>query len=281
MKYSWVVSQAENEEKLATFIKAHLSEAKFSFRKIKSWIDAGLCSLNHRKEKFHHTTVRSGDIVELIVPEETKSPTSEIETLFEDEFLLVCNKPPGVICDERLEKRMGAFLVHRLDKDTSGVLLFAKSEDIRDRLFEDFRTRKVQKEYLAVVDGIIEKEHGTIDNYLCPVKKFQGQTIWGISKSHEGRHAVTDWKVVKRGACETVVMLYPYTGRTHQLRVHMKWLHHPILGDALYGSSYFSKYPAERVLLHAQKLTFLHPISNKKLEFTAKIPEDIQNICDT
>lgn len=269
---SWIVSAEESDEKLASFIKAH-SAQDASLRKIKSWIDAGLCYINRRREKFHHTRLRAGDRIDLIIPEESKPINLKESLLFEDPFILVCNKPPGVVCDESTEKRIGALLVHRLDKDTSGVLLFAKSVEIRTKLFDEFRQRKVHKEYVAVVDGIVKKEKGTIENVLAPLKRFQGQTIWGASKDGSGDEASTDWKVLQRGKTATLMRLYPHTGRTHQLRVHMKGIGHPIVGDIVYGGAFLCSYPATRQLLHAEKLTLTHPVSNKKMEFTAPMPE--------
>jgi RluA family pseudouridine synthase len=279
MRTEWIVSAEDEGEKLVAFLKKSISE-ECSLRKIKSWIDAGACSLNGRTERFHHTRLRANDKVRLINLETKQTQvanppqkSSLNRILYEDSDILVFNKPPGFTCDERAEKELKAYLVHRLDKDTSGVLLAAKNEACREALFEQFRKRETRKEYLALVDGVVKQARGSIRNHLAPIQKFQGGQIWGAVEK-DGLLALTDWQCVKRGHTATLMRLFPHTGRTHQLRAHMADIGHPILGDRLYGKDFQCDYVPVRQMLHAERLTFSHPTLKKTIEIIAPMPED-------
>jgi len=275
---TFTVRESANGEKLATFLQKSL-EGELSLKKIRRWLDSGLCTVNGRKETFHHTRLQTKDRVEIIIPEEKEPITSKI--LFEDAAIIVIDKAPGVACDIKLEQKMKALLVHRLDKDTSGVLLLAKKKEGREYLFEQFKERQVNKEYLALVDGVMGKKKGDLTCNLREVQRLQGQTIWGVAKS--GIQAIMSWQVECEGKQATLVRLFPETGRMHQLRVQLSYLGHPILGDKLYGRERAMKcrYPAERQLLHAEKLSFCHPITKERMEVMAPLPEDFQKAVHT
>lgn len=281
MRALFTVSTKENGLKLAAFLQSNL-EGDLSLKKIRRWLDAGLCTVNSRKETFHHTRLNTGDRVQIIIPEEKAPAISTI--LYEDAALLLLNKAPGVTCDAKLEQKMKAFLTHRLDKDTSGVLLLTKTKEAREIVFEQFKERKVKKEYLALVDGVMKKREGHLSCNLGEVSRLQGQKLWGVTKN--GIPASMSWRVEKLGKQASLVRLFPETGRMHQLRVQLTHLGHPILGDKLYGREMGqrSHYPAERQLLHAEKLTFCHPVTNEVVEIVAPLPEDFQKaiqICVT
>ena len=197
---------------------------------------------------------------------------------FEDEHLLALNKPSGLLsvpgrgnhlsdCAEARAKAhdRNARIVHRLDMDTSGLLLFGKGAEAHRRLSVLFAERKVEKRYLAWVDGVIEQKIGEIDLPLAvdwpnrPLQKIDHET---------GKPALTRWRVLERRAEATLLALYPKTGRTHQLRLHCAAIGHAILGDRFYAEPEIRK-RAQRLQLHAQRLEFFHPMSGEKMTLTA------------
>lgn len=194
-----------------------------------------------------------------------------LELIYCDESLLVVNKPAGLLSvpgrgedkqdclSARIQRDFpDALVVHRLDMATSGLIVFARSIDIQRRLSEMFREREVKKSYLAVVAGHVESDSGEVslpigaDWTNRPLRKIDAET---------GKPSVTRYRVLARHTASTRLELEPVTGRTHQLRVHLSAIGHPILGDALYGNAA----SAPRLLLHAHSLSFTHPVSHKTL----------------
>ncbi len=201
-----------------------------------------------------------------------------LEIIFQDESFLAVNKPTGLLsvpgrgadkqdcCYSRvLEQFPGALMVHRLDMDTSGLVLFALSLEVQQNLSLQFEKREVSKTYIALVEGVIEKNAGFID---FPMRKDMQQRLppKHIVDCVRGKKAVTEWKVLERHESTTRVALFPRTGRSHQLRVHMQNIGFPIVGDPIYGL------PADRLMLHAQSLEFVHPVTGEaiKLECPAQ-----------
>ena len=133
---------------------------------------------------------------------------------------------------------------------------------------------------MAIVDGQIERASGIIDNYLGKKREYAGQTLWGAVKPSEGLAAVTEWQCLKRGELASLVACFPKTGRTHQLRVHLADLGHPILGDFQYGKDFQCPYRSPRILLHAEEIGLRHPQSGAWMEFHAAFPEDFQQAKD-
>lgn len=205
----------------------------------------------------------------------------QMEIIYEDEWLAVTVKPEGMLSVPGKEERSsvaelmrrhwgeeGTVLVaHRLDMDTSGLLLVARNAEIYTLLQRQFAQREVRKEYTALLDGVPRQpRHGTINLPLCPdIMDRPRQTV-----SHEhGKEAVTDYDIIATDGQHTLVKLTPHTGRTHQLRVHCahnEGLDCPIHGDALYGQR------AERLCLHAARITFTHPVTGKRMTFEDKAP---------
>jgi 23S rRNA pseudouridine955/2504/2580 synthase/23S rRNA pseudouridine1911/1915/1917 synthase len=165
-----------------------------------------------------------------------------------------------------------AGIIHRLDKDTTGVLAIAKTPKVRDSLMEQFYERNVKKKYLALVDGIFLNKQGTRDTFLAKKKSYEGQTIWGSAPS--GQQAVTQWKVIAEGNLASLVICQPFTGRTHQIRIHLSELGHPILIDRQYAANYRSPLFTKRVLLHALSLEF--DLDGKTIKAQADLPQDFQ-----
>ncbi len=174
--------------------------------------------------------------------------------------LILANPPKGF---EPSVQRAG--LVHRLDRETSGVMLIAKNADFQNAMTELFASRQVHKTYHSIACGEIPDDSGTID---VPIGRVAGGKI---KASDVGREAVTDYKVLQRKNGFTYVELYPRTGRTNQLRVHLSWLGYPVLGDWLYKGA-----TADRLMLHARRLEFKHPFTGRAMKFEAPVPPDFE-----
>lgn len=207
-------------------------------------------------------------------------PDTPLDILHEDHEILVVNKPAGLLsvpgkgpdlADCLISRLEAAYpqvlLVHRLDRDTSGVMVFGLTPHAQRHLGLQFEKRQTKKTYLARVAGRLEPKTGTVDLPLIvdwpnrPLQKVDRET---------GKPAVTDWRVMKASDTESRVQLYPQTGRSHQLRVHMLALGHPILGDPLYAPETAAQYP--RMMLHAQELRLRHPDGGEGVKFRVKAP---------
>ena len=159
-------------------------------------------------------------------------------------------------------------LVHRLDKDTTGVMVLPKTREAHDLLKAQFRERSVYKRYVALVDGVPEEEGGTIKSKIAKMR----ENFWGDSP--RGKLAVTDWKLEKAGNGYAMVHCFPKTGRTHQIRIHMNQIGHPVLGDYHYCRHFKSSLRPQRQLLHAEEIRFFHPFTEDMIAISAKLPEE-------
>jgi 23S rRNA pseudouridine955/2504/2580 synthase/23S rRNA pseudouridine1911/1915/1917 synthase len=281
-KKEWEVSKRESGSKLQPFLKTKLGD-HFTARHIKRLIESNLCQVNGYTERFATTVVREGDHVSIRL-EETISPSYSFEidrVLYEDDHLIVYNKPAGISSDEKgIVKILQAVipqaqLVHRLDRDTTGVLIFAKTAEAFQSLTHLFKEQKVNKSYYALVDGVPKQFSGVIENYLGVRHRYQGQTIWGEVPKGKGAYAYTQWRCVKKGKGASLFLCFPKTGRTHQIRAHLAGIGFPILGDYQYARLQFrSSYQPTRCLLHAYRVIFEHPITKKKIDVTAPLPDD-------
>ncbi len=207
-------------------------------------------------------------------------PDVPLSILHEDRHILVLDKPAGLLSvPGKLEGRQDclitrlqaarwdALLVHRLDCDTSGVMIFARTKPAQGFLGQEFEQRRAEKTYIARVHGEIAGEAGTID---LPIgADWPNRPRQRISHDH-GRPAVTGWQVIGRAPGETRVRLTPHTGRSHQLRVHMLELGHPILGDPIYATGAARAFP--RLMLHAETLSLHHPATGERVGFAAPVP---------
>lgn len=204
-------------------------------------------------------------------------PQTPLDVLFEDAHVIAVNKPAGLLSvpgkgdhlsDCLLSRVQAAFadalLIHRLDRDTSGVMVFALTPHAQRTLSKQFELRKARKTYVARVSGRLQPKVGTVD--LPLIVDWPNRPKQMVDPQH-GKPAVTDWRVLKDQESETRVRLYPRTGRSHQLRVHMVALGHPILGDPLYADGTDRDYP--RMMLHSEELRISHPESGKGLKFRA------------
>ena len=217
----------------------------------------------------------------MAVSSEYTPPTDPLDILHEDHEIVVVNKPAGLLsvpgrgehlADCLFTRLTAAFptalLVHRLDRDTSGILVFAQTPHAQRNLSMQFEKRAAKKTYVARVTGVLEPKTGTVDLPLIvdwPNRPRQ------MVDHENGKPSATDWRVLKTNSAESRVRLFPKTGRTHQLRVHMMALGHPILGDPLYASG-AAREDFDRMMLHSEELRISHPDSGRGMSFRAKAP---------
>ncbi len=208
----------------------------------------------------------------------------EFTIIFEDNDLIVINKETGLLSiATKNEKKTTAynmlshhvkkqnpsskiFIVHRLDRETSGLMVFAKNEEVKKRLQENWNDSVLEKIYITVVEGTVEKQKGTIISYLYEDKVFR---MHASPNPKKGLKAVTHYSVLKSNNYYSLLTVDIETGRKNQIRVHMQEIGHSIVGDKKYGAS---SNPIRRLGLHAKKLTFIHPVTNEKLNFETEIP---------
>jgi len=215
-----------------------------------------------------------------------------LDIIYEDESMIAVNKPKGMVVHPSCGHKKGTLLnallhhmgfersfdprtgiVHRLDKNTTGVILLAKNEKVQEALSSLFKERRVKKVYRAIVHGIIREEHGTIE---LPIGRHPRDRKKMTVLKQGGRYAKTSFRVLERLRGFTYLEVYPETGRTHQIRVHLSFLGHPIVGDGQYGRKGLS----ERPLLHALSLSFIHPVRQIPIEIEAPIPKDMEEFLE-
>jgi 23S rRNA pseudouridine1911/1915/1917 synthase len=281
-------------------IDQHLTNAlgTESRSRVEKWIRAGRVTLNGVVVNKKSAEVFPGDrvTVEIEIEEETVFvPSQPLRKLFEDEWLLVIDKPSGLPvhpgAGEKMETVLDIFrhyypqiaafadqerpgIVHRLDKDTSGVLILAKSEEALERMQELFQEREMQKTYLALVKGRMRFRNGTIDLPLGRSLKQRARFEVVGEDREDRREATTDFSVIHEFEKFTYVRLMPKTGRTHQLRVHLSHFGNPVLGDILYGKERGKDFP--RLALHACQIEFIHPFTGNGIRVKSPLPADLR-----
>lgn len=246
--------KALKSEKLAPLLQEKVGGSRKGIRKL---LEQNSCRVNGKVERFGSSLIAKGSVIEFT--EEKALPKAEWTLLFENESLKVFDKPAGWVCSEENCKKTFSgelYLAHRLDKDTTGALLFGKTKEIREELMDLFRKREVEKEYLALVDGHPREDTFSRKTYLCPKKSFDGQTIYGSGP--KGKLAITHFQVLEKRKDSSLVHCFPVTGRTHQIRVHLSELGHPILVDRQYAKFFRSTIRSSRPLLHSFRLNFFY-----------------------
>ena len=287
------------KEKVVEMQKGRLDKAcseifsDYSRSQIKQLLDGGNITVNGKTEKAKYK-VKSGDVIRLEEPEtktlELRPENIPLDIVYEDDDVIVVNKPQGMVVhpaprhDEHtlvnallyhcpLSTINGTFrpgIVHRIDKDTSGLLMVAKNDKAHRFLAKQLKDKTNIREYVALVHGRIAEDEGTIN---APIgRSLKDRKKQAVVK--DGRNAVTHFEVLKRYRDYTFVKCILETGRTHQIRVHMKYIGHPLVGDPLYGPKKTIKGNGQ--FLHAGKLGFVHPTTGKLLVFEAPLPKIFQ-----
>ncbi len=277
-------------------LDVQLSEASGLTRsRIAALMEEGQVTLDGQPVRKAGQKGKPGQTVVLTVPAPKPAvPQAQdipLTILYEDSDLAVVVKPCGMVVHPAAGNEDGTLvnallhhldslggiggelrpgIVHRLDKDTSGLLLAAKNDAAQLALSEQLSARSMEKHYRALVEGVVREDHGRIEAPIARSKKDRKK----MAVDEDGREAITEWTVLARGRGVTLLDVHILTGRTHQIRVHMRHIGHPVCGDPIYGSPRGAKVP--RLMLHAYSLTFTHPTSGERLTFTAELPEAFQ-----
>ncbi|MCU1265959.1 MAG: Pseudouridine synthase [Acidobacteria bacterium] len=297
------VSELDASSRLDSFLAARIED--WSRARLQRLIDDGDVLVNGHTSKGSYKLKTSDEIeVELTpLPSSVFAPEDiPIDIIYEDDDLIVVNKPAGLVVHpaagnqsgtlanalafhfDRLSSKGGAIrpgLVHRLDKDTSGLLVVAKGEAVHEKLADQFRAREVFKSYLALVHGVVKEDSGQIDQPLA--RDPRNRTRMAVVRG--GRPALSLYRVRRRYNRFSLLDVEIKTGRTHQIRVHLAWLKHPVVADEVYGGGRDNtmQHPKLRAairrlgrqFLHAEQLGFRHPSSDEPLRFTAPLPKDL------
>ena len=265
---------------LAPFIKQSLRD-KFSQKGIKKAIEKGACRVNKRVVSYANHKLKKGDVIEIaLVETEVKK---SLDIVYEDDDIVIIDKPQGVASEEKSLNPFFSYpihLVHRLDKETSGLLILVKNSQIK-KTFEDlFRSRQITKRYLAICDGLLPEAHGIIEVPL--------------EETHSGHHAITVkvnqfgedmsktiWKKIAEGTNASLLEFEIISGKTHQIRVHAKHIGHAVLGDPVYLKKPKCTFIPSALCLHAFFLQFTHPITNKLVKVAEAPPDNFKKTLKT
>lgn len=285
------------DERIDKFLSAQLPEQSRSY--LQKIIKEGSVLVNGSPVKASYR-MDDQDEVTIDLPE-LKEPEIEAENiplyiLYEDDDLLMVNKPKGMVvhpsaghttgtlvnavmyhCKEDLSGINGVMrpgIVHRIDKDTTGVLVICKNDKAHNFVAEQLKEHSITRKYRAIVNGVIKEDEGTVN---APIGRHPTERKKMAINEKNGKHAVTHYRVLERFANHTYIECQLETGRTHQIRVHMASLHHPLLGDTVYGSQK-NPYHLEGQTLHAMVLGLIHPSTGSYLEVTAPLPEYFQKL---
>ncbi|MBR2725196.1 RluA family pseudouridine synthase [Candidatus Saccharibacteria bacterium] len=241
---------------------------------LQKFIEYGFVTVDGQMVKKANSKFEPGVKIDLKIPQIMKNADLVPEVIYEDEQVLVLNKPAGLLsmakgeyCPENTLEHYG-LLVHRLDRDTSGVVILAKDEKTQVFLKKQFQDRKAHKVYYAIISGKMKLDEARID--LPMARDLKRPTTFKIDPN--GKPAETFYKVMKEDNEHSLLELSPTTGRTHQLRVHLKYLGHPIVGDTVYGGE-----KAERLFLHAKKLEITLP-GGRRTTFEAPLPKEFEDV---
>ena len=301
VQQSFVVAAEEAGLRLDRYLAARLPE--LSRTRIQELIDQGRVRVNGNSARRAHRVAPAEVIEAEILPRPPLVAVPEdipLEILYEDEDLVVVNKPAGMVVHagagtargtlvNALLHRLGRLsgvggvlrpgIVHRLDRGTSGALVVARNDAAHRELAEQFRARRVEKTYLTLVHGALERDAGTVG---LPIARDLRRRTRMTARRREGREARTDWRVLARLGGFTLVEVALRTGRTHQIRVHFSALRHPVVGDTLYGAPRQARAgrqelpPLRRNFLHAARIGFLHPRRGERMEVRAPLPPELR-----
>lgn len=276
-------------ERIDKFLTDKIAEASRS--QVQTWIKDEQITVNGSAVKANYK-IQPEDKVEVTVPEpveiDAKPEDIKLDIIFEDKDVVVVNKPQGMVVHPSLGHSTGTLvnallhhtkdlsgingkirpgIVHRIDKDTSGLLMVAKNDVAHEKLSAQLKDKKAQREYVALVHGIIPHDKGTID---APIgRDTKNRKKYAVVDN--GKTSVTHFEVIERFNKFTLLRLILETGRTHQIRVHMHYIEHPMAGDPIYGPRKTIKGNGQ--FLHAETLGFTHPTTNEEMKFSVPIPE--------
>ncbi|WP_433946159.1 RluA family pseudouridine synthase [Paenibacillus sp. SN-8-1] len=292
----WTVTPGTAKERIDKYVKECLTE-DYSRSQVQLWIEEGHVTVNGNAVKSNYK-LAEGDVVCVSIPEpssvEIVPENIPLDVYYEDPDVIVVNKPRGMVVHPAPGHSSGTLvnalmyhckdlsgingelrpgIVHRIDKDTSGLLMAAKNDKAHASLAAQLKDHSVTRKYFALVHGNVAHDQGTVD---APIGRDTYDRKMFTVTERNSKTAVTHFHVAERFGDYTLLELKLETGRTHQIRVHMKFIEHPLVGDPLYGRSKGIKMNGQA--LHAAVLGFIHPSSGEYLEFSAPIPDDMENL---
>ena len=293
MKYNFVINDEQQSTRIDLVLSLQLQEVSRSF--VQKLLEKGAVTVNGKVCDSKKYKVSNGDEIEITVPEpeelKIEAENIPLDIVYEDDDLMVVNKPRGMVvhpavgnengtlvnaimyhCGDRLSSINGVIrpgIVHRIDKDTSGLLMIAKNDMAHESLSQQLAEHSITRRYEALVFNNFNEDEGTVD---APIGRDPKNRLKQAVTSQNSKHAVTHWRVLERFGKYTLVEAKLETGRTHQIRVHMSYIKHPLVGDFVYGPSK-QPFSVEGQLLHAKILGFVHPRTGEYMEFERPRPE--------
>ncbi|WP_230873747.1 RluA family pseudouridine synthase [Paenibacillus woosongensis] len=292
----WLIDEVAAKARVDKFVKEQLGEDT-SRTQIQIWIEEGAVLVNGTTVKTNYK-LAAGDRITLTIPEaesvEIVPEDIPLDIYYEDSDVIVVNKPRGMVVHPAPGHSSGTLvnalmahckdlsgingelrpgIVHRIDKDTSGLIMAAKNDKSHASLAAQLKEHSVTRRYLAVVHGNLSHDQGTVD---APIGRDPHDRKMYTVIDRNSKHAVTHFHVMERFGDYTLLELKLETGRTHQIRVHMKFIGHPLVGDPMYGRSKGPKFNGQA--LHAAVLGFVHPSTGEYKEFTALLPADMEDL---
>jgi 23S rRNA pseudouridine1911/1915/1917 synthase len=293
----WIVEAEQSGERVDKFVTDSIDDQGVSRTQVQEWIKAGAVQVDDKIAKAN-VKVAEGNRVVLLIPEPEEAAivpeNIPLEVIYEDSDLIVINKKRGMVVHPAPGHSSGTLvnalmyhckdlsgingmirpgIVHRIDKDTTGLLMAAKNDLAHISLAEQLKDHTVTRKYIALVHGNLPHDQGTID---APIgRDLNDRKLFTVTE-HNSRHAVTHFHVLERLGDYTIVELQLETGRTHQIRVHMKYIGHPLAGDPVYGRN--KTVALKGQALHATLLGFTHPRSAERLEFEMPLPADFEYV---
>lgn len=294
---TWTVDETEIGQRLDKLVTAY--DTEWSRARVQEWISEGFVTVNNQPCKSNYK-VRAGEVIQVSIPpiEELNVEAEPIplDVIYEDQDVIVVNKPRGMIvhpgsgnysgtlvnallahCKDSLSGIGGVArpgIVHRIDKDTSGLLMVAKNDQAHHSLVDQLKEHTVERMYVAVVHGLIPHEYGTVD---APIGRDPVHRQRMAINHKNGKKAITHFRVKDRFRDTSLIECRLETGRTHQIRVHMKYINYPLIGDPVYGPKK-SNYHFKGQALHAQVLGFVHPRTGEFMRFEVEPPADFQGL---
>lgn len=295
-KYTFTVNNGNTGLRLDRYLVGHFPKST-SRTYLQKLIRQNKILVNGAPRKSHYK-IEAGDFIEVEIPKPEKATIKgeniPLNIIFEDERLIVVDKPAGMVVHPALGNYSGTLvnallyhtdklsasgdgrpgIVHRLDKDTSGLLIVAKDEMAHSFLARQFDKRTTDKRYITVVEGVVQLDNGIIE---YPIGRHPRDRKKMSVKFSEAKSAVTRYKVLERFKDKTLLEIKPETGRTHQIRVHMAYIGHPVAGDKTYGIKK-KDVPIARQALHAAEISFLHPTTKERVRFKSPLPPDLTGL---
>jgi 23S rRNA pseudouridine1911/1915/1917 synthase len=297
-RLSWAIEDHQTGERIDKHIAEVMADKSVSRSQVQEWIRIGAVIVNGKPVKAN-SKVSVNDIIQVTLPEpeplEVQPENIPLDIVYEDSDVIVINKPRGMVVHPAVGHPNGTVvnavlyhckdlsgingvmrpgIVHRIDKDTSGLLMIAKNDLAHASLAAQLKEHSVNRRYSALVYGVMQHDKGTID---APIGRANHDRKLYVVTDKNSKHSITHFAVIERFDEYTLLELKLETGRTHQIRVHMKYIGFPLVGDPVYGGKSGRTLGMKGQALHAGILGFVHPRSGEYLEFTVPIPEDMEH----